>query len=227
MTSEMNMNTGTVRDNLPEGMELDSAMVAQMAQSFENLQNHQYTVPVLLHYSGSQALMEIVMPDMPNPMPNVSAFGSFDDSMGFTLYVDFEEHTSLIQLPSIGESVPYLMSMEIPKLDWVLVDVDSTILDHTVKKAEFISDSLEVVAWYAPGIATTVGPYGFGYLPGLPLSIDTVVSQNASIRARLVAVSLTDGIEEPVSPPVGVLVHMRSTCRSCRTSTLGPLKRIG
>ena len=206
MTSEMKMNAGTVRDNLPEGMELDSAMVVQMAQSFENMQNQQYTVPVLLHYSGSQALTEMVMPDMPSPMPNVGPFGSFDDRMEMTQYVDFEEHTSLIQLPSIGESVPYLMSMEIPKLAWVLVDVDSTILDHTVKKAEFISDSLEVVAWYAPGIATTVGPFGFGYLPGLPLSIDATMSNSMSTNARLVAVSLTDGIEEPISPPDGVLV---------------------
>ena len=88
----------------------------------------------------------------------------------------------------------------------MLVDVDSTILGHAVKKAEFISDSLKVVAWYAPGIATTVGPSGFGNLPGLPLSIDAVMSQNDSMKVSFVAKSLTEGLEESIAPPVGIIV---------------------
>ncbi|MDE2769591.1 MAG: GLPGLI family protein [Bacteroidota bacterium] len=206
MTSEMNMDIGTVRDNLPEGLELDSAMAVQMGQSVEYLQNQRYTVPVLFHYSGSVGLMEMVMPDLPTRTPNVSPFGSFDNSIGMTVYVDFEEQTSLTQLPSMGESVPYVLSLEVQKLDWVLVDVDSTILDHAVKKAEFVSDSLEVVAWYAPDIPTTVGPAGFGSLPGLPLSIDAVISQNKFMNVSLVAKSLTEGLEEPITPPVGIIV---------------------
>ena len=206
MNSEMNMDFETIRDSLPEGMELDSAMVAQMAQSMENMQNQQYTVPLLLHYSGAQAILEMVMPDLPNPTPNVSPFGSFDNNFGMTVFVDFEEQTSLTQLPNMGESVPYVMSLEVQKLDWVLVDVDSTILDHAVKKAEFISDTLEVVAWYAPGIATSAGPAGFGYLPGLPLSIDATMSFGMSMKASLVAKSLTESLEEPITPPVGITV---------------------
>ena len=205
MTSEMNMDFETITDNLPEGMELDSAMVAQMSQSMGNLQNQQYSITMLLHYSGTQALMEMVMPDLPSPMPNVSPFGSFDNSTGFTLYVDFEEQTSLTLLPSMGESVPYVMSIDVQKLDWVLVDVDSTILDYGVKKAEFTSDSLEAVAWYAPDIATTAGPVGFGYLPGLPLSIDATIAQ-VSMKTSLVAKSLTEALEEPITPPVGITV---------------------
>ena len=206
MTSELKMDIETVRDNLPEGMELDSAMVAQMAQSMENLQSQRYTIPVHFRYSGAKALMEMVMPDLPSPTPNVSPFGSFDNSTGMTVYVDFEEQISLTQLPSIGESVPYVMSLEVQKLDWMLVDVDSTILDHAVKKAEYISDSLEVVAWYSPDIATSVGPSGFGNLPGLPLSIDAVMSQNDSMKVSLVAKSHTEGLEEPITPPVGIIV---------------------
>ena len=206
MTSEMNLDFETITDNLPEGMELDSALVAQMSRSMGNLQNQQYTVPVLLHYSGAQAHLEMVMPDLPNPMPNVSPFGSFDNSMGFTLYVDFEEQTSLTKITNMGESVPYVISGELQKLDWALVDADSTILDYAVKKAEFTSDSLEAIAWYAPGIATTAGPFGFGYLPGLPLSIDATIAQNMSMKASLVAKSLTEGLEEPITPPVGIIV---------------------
>ena len=206
MTTEMKMDMETIMANLPEEMQADSAMVAQMAQSFENMGNQQTTVTMLLHFSGAQALMEMVMPDMPNPFPNVSPFGSFDNSMAVTSYFDFEELTSLTKMPNIGESVPYVLSREMEELDWVLVDVDSTILGHAVKKAEFVSDSVEVVAWYAPGIASTAGPEQFGNLPGLPLSIDALMTQNMFMKMSLVAKSLTEGLEEPITPPIGISI---------------------
>lgn len=206
MTSEMKMDMETVMANLPEGMELDSAMVAQMAQTFEQMQNQRTTITMLLHYSGAQALTEMVIPELPSSRPNVSPFGSFDNNMGMTVFVDFDEQTKASKLPSMGESVPYVISEELQKLDWVLVDVDSTILDHAVKKAEFISDSLEVVAWYAPGIATTAGPKQFGGLPGLPLSVDAMISQNMSMKMSFVANSLKEGLEEPITPPIGISV---------------------
>ena len=206
MTSEMEMDMETVLANLPESMRSDSAMIAQMAQTFEQMQNRRTTISMLLHYSGAQALLEMVIPDFPSSAPNVSPFGSFDNNMGTTVFVDFEEQTTTSKLPSIGESVPYVMSEELQKLDWVLVDADSTILDHAVKKAEAVLDSLEAVAWYAPGIASTAGPYQFGGLPGLPLSIDAVVSYNISMKMSFVAISLKESPEKPVAPPVGISV---------------------
>ena len=206
MTSEMKMDMETVMANLPEGMELDSTMVAQMAQTFEQMQNQRTTLTVLLHYSGAQALMEIAIPELPSSRPNVSPFGSFDNNMGVTVFSNFEEQTRTSRLPSMGESVPYVMSEELQKLDWVLVDVDSTILDHAVRKAEFVSDSLEAVAWYAPSIASSAGPDQFGGLPGLPLSIDAIMSRPISMKMSYVAKSLKGGLEEPITPPVGILV---------------------
>jgi GLPGLI family protein len=206
MTSEMKMDMETVMANLPEGMELDSAMVAQMAQTFEQMQNQRNTITVVLRYSGAQALMEMVIPELPSFGPNVSPFGSFDGNMGPTVFSDFEEKTKTSKLPSMGESVPYVMSEELQKLDWVLVDVDSTILDHAVKKAKFVSDSLETIAWYAPGIASTAGPDQYGGLPGLPLSIDVVISRPMFIKMSYVAHSLKEGLEGPILPPVGIPV---------------------
>ena len=205
-TSEVNMDFETAMANLPEGMPLDSAMVSEVAQSIEDMPIEPFTVTTLLHYSGAQAFTERVRPDRRSPVPNVSPFGSFDNSTERTGFFDFEERTSITKMPNMGESVPYVVSGELQKLDWVLVDVDSTILDHAVKKAEFISDSLEVVAWYAPGIATTVGPFGFGYLPGLPLSLDVTVSHYISMKKSFVAKSLKEGLEEPITPPIGLLV---------------------
>ena len=209
VTNEMKMDMETIMANLPEEMQLDSAMVAQMAQTFENMGNQQVTITMLLHYSGAQALLETVMPELPRSLPNVSPFGSFDNNLGMTAYFDFDERTSITKMPNTGESVPYVVSRElntIDLLDWVLVDVDSTILGHAVKKAEFISDSLEAVVWYAPGIASTAGPEQFANLPGIPLSIDAVMSQDMYMKTNFVAISITEGLEEPITPPVGILV---------------------
>ncbi len=208
-TTEMKMDMETIMANIPEEMQLDSAMVAQMVQTFENMGNQQVTVTMLLHFSGSKALVETVMPDLPNPMSNVSPFGSFDNDLGMTAYFDYEEQISITKMPNTGESVPYVVSRElnaIDLLDWVFVDVDSTILGHAVKKAEFISDSLEAVVWYAPGIASSAGPEQFANLPGLPLSIDAIMSQNMYAKMNYVAQSITEGLEEPITPPVGILV---------------------
>ena len=206
VTTEMKVDFETVMANLPEGISLDSVMIARMVQTFENMPNQHFTVTLLLHYSGAQALTKRGRPDLASPFPNVSPFGSFDDNAGMAKFLDFEEQTSITKIPNMGESVPYVISGELQKLDWVLVDVDSTILDHAVKKAEFISDSLEVVAWYAPGIASTAGPDQFGYLPGLPLSIDAMISRDGSVKMSFVAKSLTEGLEEPITPPIGILV---------------------
>ena len=209
VTTEMKMDMETIMANMPEEMQLDSAMVARMAQTFESMGNQQHTVTMLLHFSGAQALLEVVMPDVPNPFPNVSPFGSFDNDMGITTYFDYDEQISIIKMPSTGESVPYVVSKEINAIDlvdWVFVDVDSTILGHAVKKAEFISDSLEAVVWYAPGIASTAGPEQFGNLPGLPLSIDAVMSQGMYMKMNFVAKGITEGLEEPITPPIGISV---------------------
>ena len=207
VTTEMEMDMEAIMANMPEGMQIDSAMVTQMAQTFENMGTQQTTVTVLLHFSGAQALMEMVMPDLPSLVPNVSPFGSFDNSLGVTAYFDFEEQTSITKMPNIGMSVPYVVSKEgFNTIDWVLVDADSTILGHAVKKAEFISDSLEAVVWYASGIESTAGPEQFANLPGLPLSIDAIMSQNMFMKVNFVAVSLTEGLEEPITPPIGISV---------------------
>ena len=206
VTTEMKVDFETVMANLPEGIPLDSVLIARMVQTFQNMPSQHFTVTLLLHYSGAQALTERARPALSSPFPNVSPFGSFDNSTGMTKFFDFEEQTSLTKITNMGESVPYVISGELQKLDWALVDVDSTILGHTVKKAEFVSDSLEVVAWYAPGIASTAGPDQYGYLPGLPLSIDAMISRDSSVKMSFVAKSVTEGLGEPITPPVGIVV---------------------
>ena len=72
---------------------------------------------MLLHYSGAKALVETVMPDRPNPIPNVSPFGSFDSNTGMTQFYDFEERVVIMKMPDTGESVPYVVSHEFQSID--------------------------------------------------------------------------------------------------------------
>ena len=206
--TEVKVDMETVMASLPEGMEIDSAMVARMAQTFEDMPSRQDTTTLLLHYSSTQALMEMAFSGLSNPFPNVSPFGSFDNTMGIATFFDYEEQTTITKLPGIDESVPYVISAEFQNQipEWVLVDADSTILDYAVKKAELISDSLEAVAWYAPGIESTAGPNQFFGLPGLLLSIDTMMLRPVSGKVSFVAKSLKEGLEEPITPPIGISV---------------------
>ena len=75
-----------------------------------------------------------------------------------------------------------------------------------MKKAEFVSNSLEAVAWYAPGIASPARPNQFFGLPGLLLSIDAVRLRPVSGKVSFVAKSLKEGLEEPITPPIGISV---------------------
>lgn len=227
--TEVKVDLETVMANLPEGMELDSAMVARMAKTFEDMPNRRDTTTMLLHYRGTQALMEMVFSGLSNPIPNVSPFGSFDNTMGVTAFFDYEEQMTITRFPGIGESVPYVVTEEFQNqtLEWVLVDADSTILDHAVKKAEFISDSLGAVAWYAPGIASPAGPNQFFGLPGLLLSIDTVVSHPYSGKVSIVAKSLKEGLEEPITPPIGISVTREEYMKIMRERMETLRERIG
>ena len=227
--SEVKMDMESVMANLPEGMELDSAMVARMAQTFEDMPSRQDTTVMLLHYSGAQALMEMVFSGLSDPFPNVSPFGSSDNTMGVTAFIDYEEQITITKFPGIGESVPYVISEEFQNQipEWVLVDSDSTILDHTVKKAEFISDSLEAVAWYAPGIASIAGPNQFFGLPGLLLAIDTVMLRPYSGKVSIVANSVKDGLEEPITPPIGISVTREEYMKIMRERMETLRERIG
>jgi GLPGLI family protein len=208
VTTEVKVDMETAMANLPEGMEIDSAMVARMAQTFEDMPSRQDTSILLLHYSSTQALMEMAFSGLSNPFPSVSPFGSFDNTMGITTFFDYEEQTTITKFPGIGENVPYVISAEFQNQipEWVLVDADSTILDYAVKKAEFISDSLKAVAWYAPGIESTAGPNQFFGLPGLLLSIDAEMSRPVSGKVSFVAKSLKEGLEEPIIQPIGISV---------------------
>ena len=77
--TEVKVDMETAMASLPEGMELDLAMVARLARTFEEMPSRQDTTTLLLHYSSTQALMKMAFSGLSNPFPNVSPFGSFDN----------------------------------------------------------------------------------------------------------------------------------------------------
>ena len=188
--------------NLPPDMPLDSAMILQSMQRISNVPEQFRTIPMRMEFSGHKSLMT---PDLSSLSTGMSPFGG--DMPLQLAYIDHMEGTTITRMPSFDETA-YLISQKIKPLDWSLIDTDSTILDYPVKKAEFSSDTLNVIAWYSPEIPSMVGPMQFGGLPGLPLlmKINMESPEGLAMSYNFVALRLEEGLEKKITPPEGTLV---------------------
>lgn len=197
--------------NLPPDMPLDSAMIEQAMQQFSNIPEKFHTIPMHMEFSEYKSFMT---PDYSSFAPGMdleTGLSQLGMNLPLTLtYTDHREDAMIMsmQIPSFDESSSYLISQKIEAIDWVLVDTDSTILSYPVKKAKFASDTLNAVAWYSPEIPTMAGPMFFGGFPGLPLltKADMGNPQGFSPGINIVALRLEEGLEEPITPPEGILV---------------------
>ncbi len=188
--------------NLPPDMPLDSAMIQQMMQQMSTIPEQFRTISMRMQFSGHKSF---VTPELPSSPPGMNPLGG--DVPLQVAYVDYMEGTMITRMPSFDETA-YLISQKIEPLDWSLIDADSTILDYPVKKAEFSSDTLNVVAWYSPEIPSMAGPMQFGGLPGLPLVMKTDMASLQGFNGSLnfVALRLEEGLEKKITPPEGTLV---------------------
>ena len=193
----------TIMANLPPDMPIDSTMVAQMMQQFSGIPEQFRTLRMYMDFSGTKSLMR---PDLSSFPAGMNPFGG-EMPLGLS-YTDHLEGTVLSQMPSFDEKAPYLISQNIETIDWSLVDADSTILDYPVKKAEFLSDTLNVVAWYSTDFLSMAGPLQFGGLPGLPLLIETGMQtpQGFTGSISFVAVRLEEGLKKELNAPEGIRI---------------------
>jgi GLPGLI family protein len=66
----------------------------------------------------------------------------------------------------------FLIESESERIGWKLTGRQQTLLDYPCQEAVAQVDSMEVQAWFTPGIPVPAGPAGYGNLPGLVLSVD-------------------------------------------------------
>lgn len=65
----------------------------------------------------------------------------------------------------------YMYKEPLCKIDWSLSEGDSIIEGYSCKKATARFRGRDYIAWYSPDVPLSYGPYKFGGLPGLILSI--------------------------------------------------------
>jgi GLPGLI family protein len=78
----------------------------------------------------------------------------------------------------------FLIKDEPKKLQWKILGEAKQIAGFVCQKAATMVDTTQVVAWFCPTIPVSVGPNGFGQLPGLILEIN--VDERTTITADAV-----------------------------------------
>lgn len=66
----------------------------------------------------------------------------------------------------------FLIESERTKWEWKLTGNQKMILNYPCQEAISSSEEKEVVAWFTPSIAVSVGPGNYGNLPGLVLEVN-------------------------------------------------------
>ena len=190
-----------VMENLPPGIPLDSAMIEQGMKMFSQFQNQIQAIPMLMNYSRSTSLLTFDLPASATNTP-LGVILSYPST-----FTDYTEGKTLSAVQNF-DGDDYIIVDEFEPLDWVFMERDNTILNYPVKQVTFSSDTLNVMAWYAPQIASAAGPLAFGGLPGLPLMIMSSFSSEDSpnFEMNFSAVRLEEGTVEPFSRPKGELI---------------------
>ena len=93
----------------------------------------------------------------------------------------------------------FLITGTAPTFAWRLTGDEATFLGYPCQKATTMRDSVAVEAWFAPGIPASVGPDGYGGLPGLILVLTedegkrTFVATRVSLEAPVAFSAPTEG----------------------------------
>lgn len=130
-------------------------------------------------------------------------------------YTDFEKGTRVDQREIMEKS--FVVADTLTKLQWKLSDETKNILNFTARKAtattvnprsrmtmengemkrEMISDTVNVVAWYAPDVPVPAGPNYAGQLPGLILEINVNNGQSVTKAIGFSPKVAVNKIKEP------------------------------
>jgi GLPGLI family protein len=95
----------------------------------------------------------------------------------------------------------FLIKGDKTKYEWKMTTEQKKIGAYTCMKAELKDTSRTVIAWFTPQIPTSIGPGGFGQLPGMILEIDINDGQQ-KITANKIEMRKLDA-DEIVKPEKG------------------------
>ena len=105
-------------------------------------------------------------------------------SVGYEIYKRYPSNKKITYVDDIF-AISYLYEENIISPKWELLPDTMTILGYLCKKASCTFYCREYVAWYAPEIAVSEGPWKFTGLPGLILQVR---DKNRQVRFEAVAI---------------------------------------
>lgn len=122
------------------------------------------------HYLNDSTLLEMVaMAEKYNSMPPTLSSRPEPVQVYYKIFKE-QESKHFYYTTRLGLQRPYYRD-SLVVLDWQLQDEQKMIAGHLCKKAATSFAGRDYIAWYAPDIALSDGPYKFYGLPGLILSI--------------------------------------------------------
>ena len=117
----------------------------------------------------------------------------------FTVYKNFPEPGRMTSTDVIGTE-NYLMEETVPDFGWMVLDEWREVLGYRVRRAECSFRGRDYVAWFAPDLPLSDGPWKFCGLPGLILEVyDTrlqyhYVLQGLSVADSGIRVEMPDAL---------------------------------
>ncbi|MBT8219348.1 MAG: GLPGLI family protein [Bacteroidia bacterium] len=117
-----------------------------------------------------------------------------------TLYTNLAEGKTIHQRDLFGKT--FLVTGTPEKMNWKVGKGKKKIADYICMEATTMQDdTVQVVAWFTPQIPISMGPEGFGGLPGMILQVD-IDGGNTKITASEVSLESPDA-EGMVAPSKG------------------------
>ena len=150
-------------------------------------------------------------------MPDV---WSLPAGTAFTVYKNFPEPGRMTSTDIIGTE-SYLMEEAVPDFGWRVLDEWKEVLGYRVRRAECSFRGRDYVAWFAPELPLSEGPWKFCGLPGLILEVyDTRLQYHYLLQGLTVADS---GIQVEMPDAQYIRTDVGSYLRTLKRYTGNPM----
>ena len=116
------------------------------------------------------SIMNVLYQTNTNPMEAVAQLTSFRARFNTTIIKNYPERGSFTFQEVVGGDNHRYVDRDV-NLNWTLVNEEREIAGHTARKATTTFRGRDYIAWFAPGIPISEGPFVFSGLPGLILEI--------------------------------------------------------
>jgi len=107
-----------------------------------------------------------------------SAFFVENGVCGFEVFRNYPTNkitsTELGTMLGFNKGESFIIEENIPEMNWKIESDTSTILSYQCQKATTTFRGRKYEAWFTPDIASNIGPWKFGGLPGLILKVNDI-----------------------------------------------------